>query len=274
MALQPMNFSGKWVLVSGASSGLGQAMARKLALEHQANIIAVARRKTQLEELKFELESQSSVQVHIIDADLSRMEEVDRVLQEALSEREVYAAILNAGVTHFGAHSELNWDQFQKMLDLNVNSIVRITQPLVDYLAKKSNPKDRGGLMFVSSMGGLIPVPYQAAYSGTKAFLVNFGCALSEEIRDQKISVTVYAPGGIQTEMTQTAQFKPLERWLMPVEAAAEEALEAFRSRKPVHVPGIGNRVGAFFAGILPRHWILSWVGGIYRGALEQEKNR
>lgn len=266
---QPMNFSEKWVLISGASSGLGQEMARRLALQHRANIIAVARRKPQLEALKSELESQASVQVHIIDADLSRMDEVDRVLQEALNGREIYAAILNAGITHFGEHSDLNWDQFEKMLSLNVSSIVRMTQPLIDHLAKQSDP---GGFMFVSSMSGLIPVPYQAAYSGTKAFLVNFGCALSEEIRNLNISVTVYAPGGIQTEMTQTSHFKPLERWLMPVAGAAEEALEAFRSRKPVHVPGIGNRVGAFFAGILPRRWILSWVGGVYRGALNQEK--
>lgn len=268
-----MNFSGKWVLVSGASSGLGQAMARNLAYRYSANIIAIARRKIQLQELKSEIESRSSTKVHIIDADLSQMSEVDRVLREALNDRELYAAILNAGVTHFGEHSELSWGQFENMLNLNISSIVRMTQPLIEHLSSRPQENNPGGLMIVSSMGGLIPVPYQAAYSGTKAFLVNFACALSEEIREKKISITVYAPGGIRTEMTHLAQFKPLDRWLMPVERAAHEAIESFRRREQVYVPGRGHRLGAWLAALLPRSFVLARVGSTYRNALKQSKS-
>jgi len=269
MRSNPMNFTGKWVLVSGASSGLGHTLARQLAQKYRANIIAVARRKSHLEELKTELEPQFGVEVQPIGADLSNMNECDRVIQEATQGRELYAAILNAGVTHFGEHLDLEWDQFEKMLQLNVSSVVRMTRPLIDHFCKGNL---QGGIMIVSSMAGIIPVPYQAAYSGTKAFLLNFGSALSEELQDRNVSITVYAPGGIQTEMTNTKSFQPLNRWLMPVEVAAKEAIEAFRRRKHIHIPGTGNQVGAFFAGLLPKKFLISKVGSTYRNALKQSK--
>lgn len=267
MQLKPMDFTGKWVLVSGASSGLGEMLARKLALHHKANLIVVARRKAQLEKLKEELESQAKIQVQAICADLSLMEEADRVVREATAEKALYAAILNAGVTHFGDHAELDWGQFEKMLQLNVSSVVRMTQPLLNHFR---HGQLGGGLMFVSSMAGLIPIPYQAAYSGTKAFLMNFGCALAEELRGQPVSLTVYAPGGIQTEMTNNESFAPLSRWLMPVDQAAREGLEAFQKRRQLHVPGVGNRVGSYLAGLVPREFLISRVGATYRNALKK----
>jgi short-subunit dehydrogenase len=269
MKLKPMKFAGKWVLVSGASSGLGDAIARNLALKHQANIIAVARRRNQLEKLKAELESQTSVKVEVIAADLCDLQKADRVIQEALQGRELYAAILNAGVTHFGEHSQLGWDQFEKMLQLNVSSVVRMAQPLVDHFMQNQL---HGGMMIVSSMAGMVPIPYQAAYSGTKAFLLNFGTALAEELREKGVSISVFAPGGIQTEMTSTASFQKLSRWLMPVDQVAQEAIEGFRLRKKVYVPGAGNRLGAYLAGLLPKELVVSKLGATYRGALKKTK--
>jgi short-subunit dehydrogenase len=269
MRLKPMNFAGKWVLVSGASSGLGEAIARELALKHQANLIIVARRRPQLETLKAQLEAQARVQVEVIAADLCDFHEADRVIRETLQGRTLYAAILNAGVTHFGEHSQLEWDQFEKMLRLNVSSVVRMAQPLIDHLSSNGL---HGGMMIVSSMAGMIPIPYQAAYSGTKAFLLNFGSALAEEVSEKGVSVSTFAPGGIQTEMTSTESFQKLSRWLMPVEQVAREAIQGFRLRKKVYVPGTGNRVGAYLAGLLPRDLLVSRIGATYRGALKKTK--
>src|ERR1051326_8299696 len=100
--MKPMDFSGRWILVTGASSGLGWEMAKVLATQHGANVIPVARRMSRLEELRREIESTSKARVVPLAADLSRVDEVDRVFEEATAAAPLYGAILNAGITHFG----------------------------------------------------------------------------------------------------------------------------------------------------------------------------
>src|SRR5262245_2458707 len=117
--MKNMDFRSRWVLVTGASSGLGWEMARQFALEHKANVIAVARRAARLDELKRELEASAGVKVETITADLAKLEDVDRVFREATAKGSLYAAVLNAGVTHFGEYHELSWADFQTMLSTN-----------------------------------------------------------------------------------------------------------------------------------------------------------
>ena len=152
-----MVFRDRWVLVTGASSGLGRAMATKLAREHGASIVAVARREERLEALRREVEATGSSRVHPIAADLSNPCEVERVLREANDGRRLYAAILNAGVTYFGSHADLEWATFRRMLEVNVASNVRLTSELLPQI--EQNGED-GGVMLVASMAGLIPIPY------------------------------------------------------------------------------------------------------------------
>jgi short-subunit dehydrogenase len=269
--MKSMDFRGKWVLVTGASSGLGKAMAEVLAKEHGANIIPVARRKDRLDTLKHELEASAKVEVDPIAADLSKVEGVDRALEHAKKGRHIYAAVLNAGVTHFGNYHELGWGDFEAMLSTNVTSIVRMTTSLVPYLDQNS---PGGGIMLVSSMAGITPLPYQAAYSGTKAFVIHFGCAMSHELHDKNVSITIYAPGGIDTEMTAGERFHALRRWLMPVDAAAREGVDAFRRRKYLHVPGATNKLGTVLWRVLPQRLMTSQVAASYRRALALASKR
>src|SRR4051794_10453844 len=105
--MKPMDFRGKWVLVTGASSGLGRDMARILAKVHGANIIPVARRKERLLELKQELESSAGVRVDPLAIDMSKPDNLEAILSHATDGRSLYGAVLNAGVTHFGNYHEL-----------------------------------------------------------------------------------------------------------------------------------------------------------------------
>jgi short-subunit dehydrogenase len=102
------------------------------------------------------------------------------------------------------------------MLDTNVTAVVRMSSALIPELEKQG-----GGLMVVSSMAGIHPVPYQTAYSATKAFLVHYGAGLWHELQGRNVSVTTYAPSGVVTEMTAGENFNALRKWLMPVEQAA-----------------------------------------------------
>jgi short-subunit dehydrogenase len=241
-------------------------MARQLARKHGANLILVARRKQRLDELKAELEAEG-VQALSIEADLSKLTEVERVVEEASKGRELYGAILNAGITHFGRHEQLEWAEFQRMLDTNVTGVTRMTGLLIPKLEASGAG---GGLMIVASMAGITPVPYQTAYSATKAFLVHLGCGLWHELQGRPLSITTFAPGGVVTEMTAGESFVPLRSWLMPVEGAATEGLEAFRQRKYLYVSGAANRIGSAFTKFLPQQTLTGWVAASYRRALER----
>lgn len=264
--MKNMDFRSRWVLVTGASSGLGWELARQFALEHGANVIAVARRSTRLEELKREIEARAPVKVEPITADLSNLDDVDRVFREAVAKGPLYAAVLNAGVTHFGEYHELSWDDFQTMLATNVTGVVRLTTQLLPYLEARA---EGGGLMIVSSLSGMIPVPYQTAYSATKAFLVNFGCGLWHETQGRNVSVTTFVPGGIKTEMTSSDRFTALDNWLVPVEPCAREGIRAFARRRYLHVPGLFTRIGTSFLDFMPRRFVAGRLAATYRGALQ-----
>jgi short-subunit dehydrogenase len=265
--VRALNFDKKWVLVTGASSGLGYEMAYQLAYHHHANLIIAARRADKLNLLKTDLERHANVQVKVIVADLSIAEDVERLLAECLNGQELYAAILNAGITYFGSHSDLSQQEFERLLQTNVTSVVRITGELMRNFEQSGS---EGGIMIVSSMAGIFPVPYQAAYSGTKSFLIGFANALAHEIRSRTLSLTIFAPGGIVTEMTATEQFNDLQGWLMPVSQAAREGIYALKRRKFNYVPGALNRVGNIFMKLLPKKMIIGILARTYQRSLQK----
>lgn len=267
--MKPMNFRSRWVLVTGASSGLGREMARRLARQYQANLILVARRAERLRELKSEIEGETGVNVANIAANLCSESDVERIFQEAIQGRDVYGVILNAGVTYFGPHLRMEWDDFQKLLATNVVSTVRLTNLFTPYLIEK---RQSGGLMLVTSLTGLIPVPYQTAYSATKAFLVSFGRGLSHELKGQDVSVTTFIPGGIFTEMNELSGLD--KYWgrdslqIQSAEACAKEALQAFAERRYMAIPGWLNRIQFFLSPLVPRRFLGDRLAAEYRKAL------
>ena len=259
-----MDFRGKWVFVTGASAGLGREFARQLAVDHGANLVISARRLQKLEELKAELEPKG-VQVICVTGDMSKADDVDRVLKEATAGRHLYGAVLNAGATHFGHHHHLGWDDFLSMLQINVTANVRMATELVAHMKAH---RLGGGLMMVSSMTGMMPAPYQSAYSGTKAFLNSFGTALAHELEGHPVSLTVFAPGGIQTEMTSGEKFSTLTKWLAPADVTARAGLKAMRKRERLAVPGFLNQLGAFTFRFVPRRFAMGQLASTYRKAL------
>jgi short-subunit dehydrogenase len=261
-----LRFAGKWILVTGASSGLGLEMAKQLAAKHGAHIIAVARRTDKLKELQHYIETHTSAQIKTITADLSNVSDIDRVVAESTQGGNLYAAILNAGITYFGPHIDLDWEQCDKLIQTNVHGMVRMATGLTQYFESNQN---EGGIMIVSSMAAVLPTPYQAVYSGTKGFMLNFITALSHEVTNKNLSYTVYLPGGMATEMTNNDKFSPLKNWLMPVETAAKIGLEALRKRKRTCVPGTTNRLGAIVSAIIPKHIIVKGMAKTYGKALK-----
>ncbi|WP_375760225.1 SDR family NAD(P)-dependent oxidoreductase [Corallococcus exercitus] len=270
--MKPMNFRGRWVLITGASSGLGLEMARLLAREHGAHIIAVARREDRLTALKAELESAHGVQVLPLSADLTRPGDAERVFETATAGRTVDGVILNAGVTYFGHALEQQPESFDAMLATNITSVVRMAQRFGAHFAKRGGG---GALMLVASTAGFAPLPYQTAYAATKSFVISYGRGLAYELRKAGVSVTVFAPGGIATEMLSVSgldrKFKAGDVGIMSAEACARTAVEAFVHRRELSVPGVLNRFLATMMKLLPHGFLMGRSAALYEGALPKE---
>lgn len=260
-----MNLTNRWILLTGASSGLGKAMAHEMAKHYQANLILVARRAEKLNEIKTELESKYNVQCEVMPADMTDPRAVDKLFEQATEQRDLYGVVLNAGVTYYGKHSQLPWEQYQSIIATNLDSVMRLTHLSLQYFKKKDNG---GAIMLVTSMAGLIPVPYQAAYSGTKAFLTQFGQSLSLELEKENVSITTYAPGGISTEMTQTSGLDDIfgdSPFLQTPESCARTGVKAMVNRKRLAVPGLMNRLQLFITRLVPRGLVLNILATAYQ---------
>lgn len=265
--MKPMEFAGRRVLVTGASSGLGREIARHLALEHGAHLVVVARREARLTELAREL-APHGTNVQCIVADLASDADVERVHAEAIAKGPIYGVVLNAGTTHFGEDGDLGWPAFRQMLDINVTSVVRLTTLFAPYLEAQAAA---GGILLVASLAGLQPVPYQAAYAGTKAFVANYGRSLWHEYRNRNVSISTFAPGGIRTELMETSglgQHFDSDLVMMRADKCAALAIECFRRRRYMYIPGALNRLAVLAARIIPERLFTARVAAEYRIAL------
>jgi uncharacterized protein len=266
--MQPLNLKGRYTLVTGASAGLGREMARYLAQRHDSNLVLVARRKDRLEELAREVEGHG-VKAVCIAADLTRPEDVERIFTEATDGREIHGAILNAGVTYFGHHLELSQEQANDILATNVLSVTRLSQQLLKHQLAKA---PGGGVMVVSSMAGAVPTPYQALYSGTKSFINTWGVALGEELKGRDVSLTVFCPGGIATEMGEKSgtarKYKKGDFGVMDADVCARIAVDGFIARKRFVVPGLIYKLGDVVMRFAPRTVLAAFQAQVFKSAL------
>lgn len=260
---------GRWVLVTGASSGLGLEMARQLAQEHKANLVLVARRLDRLEALKQELESKAGVQVVALRADLSSESECNRLFREATTGRQLSAVILNAGMTFFGRFVDQAPQNVADVVNTNVASVATLTHLSAAYLVAQAQ---QGALMLVSSTGGSTPLPFQAVYGATKAFVTSLGCAVAQELEGTGVSVTVFAPGGMATEMSHLSglskHYAAGHPAMMDAVTCARIALAGMTQRQSMTIPGLLNRLGGMAGKLLPRAFVLWAIKREYSRAL------
>lgn len=263
-----LSLAGRYTVVTGASAGLGMEIARHIARDHKGNLVLVARRRERLEALATELSAAHGVEVRCVAADMTRPEDVQRAFDESTRGIEVCAAVLNAGVTYFGPALELDQAVFEQMLATNVTSVVALTQRyLRDML-----PRREGAVMIVSSLAGTVPTTYQAAYSGTKAFLNNYGLAVGEELKGTGVSLTVFVPGGIATEMGERSgtarKFKRGDVGMMDPDECARHAVRGMLGRERFIIPGALNLLNDALLRFVPRATIAGITARIYRDAL------
>ena len=240
------------ILVTGATSGLGRELALQLSARGES-VIASGRRDARLTELA----GQGNIQALKLD-----LTSPDEILTACDVLPSLSGIILNAGITVVDPFTSGNFESDEAVIHTNIIANVQLIRGLLPKL------KTPGGRIFVvASLGGLTPVPYQAIYSGTKAFMINFAISLREELKPEGIEVSVFAPGGIKTEMTDIPAMKSLDKQLAPAADVAKAAIQAYDRMPAITVPGFQNKLVAVFSKILPRSFMASQAERLYRKA-------
>ena len=183
-----------FAVVTGASSGIGYELAKEFA-EHSYDLLLVADRS--LEEAQQGIQANSGVEVHVLEADLSKPDGVDRLVEAIRATgRPVDALAANAGIGLGHAFLDQKIEDAQKVVDTNVSGTIR----LIHHVGTQMRTAGRGRILITSSVASMIPGTFQAVYNGTKAFLQSFSFALRNELKDTGVTVTALLPGATETE--------------------------------------------------------------------------
>ncbi|HEX2733756.1 MAG TPA: SDR family oxidoreductase [Polyangiaceae bacterium] len=236
-----LDFKEQWVLVTGASAGMGREFAVQLAARG-ANLVICARQEQRLAALAGELRTQ----VRVVAADLASPGGVDRLLEsvEGLNVP-IEHVVNNAGVGGAGPFAGQNPARLAAMSALNCDALVRITHHFLPrFLERKS-----GGFLQVASTAAFQPVPFMAAYGATKAFVFSLSLALAEEIEGSGVRMTTLCPGPVPTEFQASAGYElsgMQARSNMSAEVVVRAALKAYERGDWVCTPGFNNSFQTF----------------------------
>ena len=232
-------------LVTGASSGIGRALAVEVARDG-GDVVLVARRRGELEEVADEVRSLGR-EAEVLVADLTDAADLERVAERLADDAApVDLLVNNAGYGSFGDFADLDLDGQLGQVRLNVLALVRLSHTAAAVLRRRGD----GAVLQVGSLAGFQPLPGNAVYAATKAFVSSFSQALHEELRGQGVRVTVLAPGFTRTEFQERAGVEGLAARLPAVvwdDAAtvARAGLDGVAAGRAVVVPGLKNRLGA-----------------------------
>ncbi|MCU1380522.1 MAG: hypothetical protein JWN29_3505 [Acidimicrobiales bacterium] len=246
-------------LVTGASSGIGEAFARRLAAEGTA-VVAVARREDRLRALPGDVE--------VLVADLATEEGV-AAIERRVAAGDIDLVVNNAGFGTTGLLAEIPSDRVAQEIAVDVTALARITRAALPVLLEQR----RGAILNVSSVVSFFPTPKMAVYAGAKAFVTAFTESVAEEVRGTGVTVSVLCPGLTRTEFQEVSHYEqprnlPEFVWRSPEDVVAD-ALAGLAAGKVLIVPGLPNKAAVAALGVTP-HGLLRRIaaaGQRLRGA-------
>ncbi len=241
-------------LITGASSGLGEAMA-KILVNEGYEVILVARRKTKLEKITKELGEKATYIVSDISSTYNCTELYNKVKKE-----DIDILINNAG---FGLCDEFNKTKLDKeldMIDLNIKGLHTLTKLFLSDFKKK----DKGYILNISSSAAFMPGPLMATYYASKSYVLNLSLAIYEELRreNSNVSISVLCPGPVDTEFNKVAKvnfnIKPLDK-----DIVAKYAIKNMFNEKLIIIPSLKMKLAVSLSKFIPRKSLLKIVYNI-----------
>ena len=233
-----------YALITGASSGIGEVFAKKLA-KMGFPLILTARREERLKQLAGQLNTHTV----IIEADLSKETDREKLIEE-LSSYDVGIVINNAGFGDCGEFLSTSLEKEMRMIEVNIKAVHFITKKLLPEMVRKNS----GGILNVASSAGLCPAgPYMATYYASKAYVASFTRAIADELeeRGSKVYIGCLCPGPVNTEFNSVANVRFSLNGISP-EHCVRYAIKQMKKRKTVIVPTLTMKAAVFFTRLLP----------------------
>jgi short-subunit dehydrogenase len=249
-------------LITGASSGIGEVFARKLAARGH-NLLLVARSEDKLITLCNELGRIKSTHAQYVAMDLSEQDAPARLFEETQKRGlEIDFLINNAGFGSMGDFAKLDLERELHMIDLNVRSLVELTHRFLVPMRERK----RGSIINVASTAGFQPVPFMATYAATKAFVLSFSEALWEENRPHGVKVMALCPGVTDTNFFDASRMqRPPARISQTPEAVVGSALRGLARGKSSVISGWTNFLMVETERLAPRRLVLRTAGMVLR---------
>lgn len=232
---------GQWAVVTGATSGIGRAIAEEVAASGM-DLVAVARTRSKLEALAAELGERHGVEVRTLSADLSRREGIAAVI-EGTRGLEVGLLVPCAAMESRGYFDESDPEREARLLDMDCYGPMALARHFTAAMADRG----RGAVLFVSSLSGWMGQPYMAHYGAAKAYVRALGDSLHHELKDKGLHISVLSPGPTDTPMAAETgiDFASMGMAVMQPADVARTGLDAL-GRRAHAVPGLRNRLMLF----------------------------
>jgi uncharacterized protein len=244
-------------VVTGASQNIGAALATELAARGH-HLVITARREAVLKKLAAALTDRYGVTVEVRAADLADPESRGRLCDE-LATRNVSILCANAGTATFGQVVNLDARGQRDLLQLNVLGVHDLVLAVLPGMVARR----AGGILISGSVAGNSPIPNNATYAASKAFVNTFGESLRAEVKKLGINVTVLAPGPVRIELA-AEKLIPDFVFVSP-EYTAKAALDGLARNKMRVVPGVSSKVMSVASGYAPRSIVTPIVGAVYK---------
>ena len=254
-------------LITGASSGIGAAFARKLAGRGR-NVLLVARSEDRLIALCNELGRLTSIRAQYLALDMQEPDAAAQLFDETKKrELEIDMLINNAGFGSMGDFVKLDLNRELEMIQLNVRALVDLTHRFLGPMRERK----RGTIINVASTAGFQAVPYMATYAATKAFVLSFSEALAEENRLHGIHVMALCPGVTETNFFEASKIdRPPMRTIQTPEEVVDTALRGLARQKTTVISGWTNWVTVEAERFVPRAMVTKVAGKALRSRFEE----
>tara|TARA_R110000868_G_scaffold133665_4_gene345392 strand:+ start:1090 stop:1881 length:792 start_codon:yes stop_codon:yes gene_type:complete len=246
----------RYALITGASSGIGLALAEALA-QRGRNLILVARQRDALESIASELTQRFAVEVLFRTCDLSKPLRVSGLLHE-LEESGLHIDLLvnNAGIGTCGVYVAQDWACEQALIELNVLALARLCHAIGTVMAGQGS----GQILNVASLAGFQPGPGMSSYYASKAYVLHFSEGLREELKPYGVKVSVLCPGPTRSAFFRTANMDVAalqgSKLMMSAEEVALITVRALEKNRAIIIPGWRNRLLALSPRLAPR-WLV-----------------
>jgi short-subunit dehydrogenase len=255
-------WQGKWALITGASAGIGTALARELAAGG-ANLVLTARRRDRLVGLAAELSAKHNIRTLVCVADLTQPLGPQQIFSFT-EEKGVAIDLLanNAGFGAYGEFQKIPRERLVEMTQVNVTAVVHLTHLFLPGMVARGS----GDILIVASTAAFQPVPYISTYAATKAFDLLFAEGLAEEVRQYGVRVCALCPGPTETEFFEVAGQRMSKRLSAETaERVAHVGLAGLAAGKSSVISGWKNWMGAHSVRLIPRRAVARVIAKVYR---------